>query len=370
MDLHEDDVKIVCANKPENINKIGNRYHISDELRRPKLINFYTSTAFEGVDIEDLEGRTIIVSDGNVKQTLLDISTLVIQICGRIRDSLYNNELTHIFSKNYRNRNRSTTWEKYRYYTKEQEVRDLSFLKSLNQMPVEQDRRRALEGLLRANKDNPYFSVDEDGHAALDINVAKHDRMVFKILNDVYGSSDKLFNAYSRSKFKVLPFIKSTVGNNVKSNSISKTPFKKLFLEYVNLRTCKNLSNSQVLRVQSIEAEMAIVREAYDILGVVEIKRLNYKVGRIRSKLLIRLTGSDSDKVKLLLAKKLPLHNDKLKVRDAVAILQEVYSIVGIDKPAKASDFSEWYSVDIKNVRYGAESAKTIFIKSQTYITI
>lgn len=63
-----------------------------------KKVNFYTSTAFEGCDIYDEQGRIYIVSDATKSQTLLDISTLFVQICGRIRDSIYNREITHLFS--------------------------------------------------------------------------------------------------------------------------------------------------------------------------------------------------------------------------------------------------------------------------------
>lgn len=59
-------------------------------------INFYTSTAFEGVDIYDEKGKTIIISDSKISTTLLDISTLLVQICGRLRNSIYKDEITYI----------------------------------------------------------------------------------------------------------------------------------------------------------------------------------------------------------------------------------------------------------------------------------
>ncbi|KAA6304120.1 hypothetical protein EZS27_044235, partial [termite gut metagenome] len=52
-------------------------------------VNFYTSTSFEGCDIYDENGKVYIISDRKKSHTLLDISTLIIPICGRIRDSKY-----------------------------------------------------------------------------------------------------------------------------------------------------------------------------------------------------------------------------------------------------------------------------------------
>lgn len=60
--------------------------------------NFYTSCSFEGTDIYDPMGKTIIVCDTNIATTILDISTLIRQICGRLRDSIYKDEVTLILN--------------------------------------------------------------------------------------------------------------------------------------------------------------------------------------------------------------------------------------------------------------------------------
>ena len=96
--LSPDDVKVVCALNDNNQNKLGKKYPISKPLDPVKKINFYTSTCFEGCDIYDEDGKTYIVSDGYRVNSLLDIATLFIQICGRIRNSKYNDMFTYIFS--------------------------------------------------------------------------------------------------------------------------------------------------------------------------------------------------------------------------------------------------------------------------------
>ena len=95
-------VKIVCStsgeSRQENQRKLGKDYPIGQPSDPAKKINFYTSTCFEGCDIFDPDGVTFIVSDGRKAHTLLDISTLFTQICGRIRDSRYKAQIVHVYS--------------------------------------------------------------------------------------------------------------------------------------------------------------------------------------------------------------------------------------------------------------------------------
>ena len=100
--LTPEQVKVVCSvsgdNGENNQRKLGKDYPIGQPSDPVKKINFYTSTCFEGCDIYDENGVTFIVSDGNKSNTLLDISTLFTQICGRLRDSKYKGEIIHVYS--------------------------------------------------------------------------------------------------------------------------------------------------------------------------------------------------------------------------------------------------------------------------------
>lgn len=96
-----------------------------------KKVNFYTSTCFEGCDIYDERGRVYIVSDGNKRHTQLDISTLLIQICGRIRNSVYN-DITHIFS--YTRYKGDITVEEFEQKTLQDYEQSKRMIEELNQM--------------------------------------------------------------------------------------------------------------------------------------------------------------------------------------------------------------------------------------------
>ena len=80
-----------------------------------KKINFYTATAFEGVDIFDPVGKTIIVSDSKIVSTMMDISINIPQIAGRLRNSQWLNEIEYIYSATkhrYLNKN-DLQWEQF-----------------------------------------------------------------------------------------------------------------------------------------------------------------------------------------------------------------------------------------------------------------
>jgi hypothetical protein len=98
--INPNDVRIVCADNDENKRKLQG-YTIGKPSGAACKVNFYTSTCFEGCDIFDPEGKTYVVSEGRNPNTLYDISTLFMQIIGRIRDSNYKDEVIHIVSKSH-----------------------------------------------------------------------------------------------------------------------------------------------------------------------------------------------------------------------------------------------------------------------------
>lgn len=84
-----DEISIITSDKSTNIekiSKIGKGKYKLGELHDVKRINFYTSTSFSGVDIEDNNGDIIIAVNGKLKHTRLDLKKDILQIIGRIRN--------------------------------------------------------------------------------------------------------------------------------------------------------------------------------------------------------------------------------------------------------------------------------------------
>lgn len=121
--LNTDDYRTICSKEAASKDKNGGKLKVKSINSSVCKVNFYTATAFEGVDIYDPKGKTVVISDTNIAQSLVDISTLFIQICGRLRDSIYKNQVTFICN---------TSNHRYLKYKTEKE-----FMKASNEIEKE-----------------------------------------------------------------------------------------------------------------------------------------------------------------------------------------------------------------------------------------
>lgn len=90
------DYRVICSPNQKDKSSL-NFQSVNSDVRK---INFYTCTAFEGVDIYDKVGKTIVLSDDRLATTMMDISISIPQIAGRLRDSQYLNQLEYIYTSN------------------------------------------------------------------------------------------------------------------------------------------------------------------------------------------------------------------------------------------------------------------------------
>ena len=97
--LTKDEVKIVCADNEQNRAKLAG-YTISNSRSENKPFTFITSKSFEGADYFSDSGVCFVVSNSSNTNTLLDISTDIYQIAGRIRTATnpFRNIIIHIFN--------------------------------------------------------------------------------------------------------------------------------------------------------------------------------------------------------------------------------------------------------------------------------
>jgi len=93
-DFDKLDYRVICS--PNQKDKSDLNFQSVNSL--PCKINFYTCTAFEGVDIFDKMGKTIVVSDDKLATTMMDISISIPQIAGRLRDSQFLNQIEYIYN--------------------------------------------------------------------------------------------------------------------------------------------------------------------------------------------------------------------------------------------------------------------------------
>ena len=102
LELNQNDVKICCANRIRN-RKILGKYNIESVTAPNKKLNFFTKKGFQGCNMFTNNGLIVIVSDGSKENTLVDISTTLEQIAGRLRENeeyhnIFNSIIIHLFS--------------------------------------------------------------------------------------------------------------------------------------------------------------------------------------------------------------------------------------------------------------------------------
>ncbi len=336
-DLKPEQVKIVCANNLENARKLGADYLIKQASDPIKKVNFYTSTAFEGCDIYDEQGRIYIVSDATKAHTLMDISTLFIQICGRIRNSIYNSDIMHIFS--ITRYSEDLTLEEYAGRTKQTLNKAVQFADDINQVP-DDSRKMMLSKIPYLNEQ--YVKI-EDNRLMVDKNLANIDIVNFKITKQIYKSTITLSDELRRNGFGVsIKNIKvESPAEKVEMNPKAKVSFQELFEEYAKIK--EKLSDYSFenahYKLEVIESTNSLVKEAYEKLGREEVERLKYNQTNIRREIQKKLDIPTEYKIVKMINSCLPFYtaipNTKIKEK-----IQNIYNELGVKRTAKATDLN------------------------------
>ena len=361
--ISPDNIRVICSKNTEaNQRKLGSHHLIEETTDPVKKINFYTSTCFEGCDIYDDDGRTYIVSDKSKSHTLLDISTLFIQICGRIRKSRYNGEVTHIFTQTKYRYGSSISLDEY----KEKVNSDLSgtkaWIKEIHDMS-EESRIKTIRGLKDINeryirKENDFLIVDE--------NLVKVDIMNFKITNHLYKARIILDDEYKRAGFDIgNTEIKYYPTDKLAENPKARIAFKDLFLEYAALRDSikgRLYFGNPDDRISLIEKEKPLIKEAYEILGVEKVTFLKYNQTNIKRELMKQTDASTDIKIIGALKDMGIEANITIASKRLKEVLQEIYNVFGRHNKAKATDIENWFDVKRVSPKMKGKTVDSIYI--------
>ena len=191
--LNTDDYRVVCSENSKT--KIKNFAKITDPIRK---LNFYTSCAFEGCDIYDPNGICILVSDTNISTTVLDITTKIRQVCGRLRDSKFKDECYLILNTN-KHRYAGTTKEEFESNVRESEKMGRRKEELLNAIDNEFDYRIEL----KAYNDNytSMYLAKFDDRIFYDENLKKLDIYNYNLIEEIYKSAVSILSEMKKEKF-------------------------------------------------------------------------------------------------------------------------------------------------------------------------
>lgn len=207
------DYKVVCSETSRaNIRTLKT----GSTLDKVCKYNFYTATAFEGCDIYDEKGKTIILCDTSISTTILDISTLIRQICGRLRNSIYKEQVTLILN---------TT--KHRYIGTSKEIFKLKVNENIslgkyteNKFITDPDKEYKQKEL-RSYSEEAYHSFYVNKYKDTifyDDNLRKMDEYNYKLITEIYDNSISVLkeansNNFIKEEHQELDWISSKLEN-------------------------------------------------------------------------------------------------------------------------------------------------------------
>ncbi|HEY5592399.1 MAG TPA: DEAD/DEAH box helicase family protein [Paludibacter sp.] len=359
--LTNDNCRAVWSKRNKSYKTTIHGIHRSKVGSDPKKINFYTSTCFEGSDIKDEEGQYIIVSDGSKAHTLNDISTSFRQIMGRIRNTKYRNDVTHIFKGTRYSEIKSYT--EYKAYT----IRLLKDAEKLINAYNELSEHKLKEDAL-----NEYYITLQGNKYLIDKNLIKYDLMKYKLANETNASIAIIKQAQERNGFTARNSTHNLQPSDfLKLDNEAKIKFRDAFKEYSDLReemktTLYNSIAEQ--RFQILEQAYNFLGKAYDVLGENEVKNLNYNQTSIKRKLIALSDKSNSNKIARILNKSGIKTNEFIPLVDAKNKLKEAYKLVKIDKQPKASDLNNYYMTESLSKRLNGEIVHGLKIIREKFV--
>lgn len=356
-ELSNDEVKIVCADTPSNRRKLEG-YSISNSRSENKKFTFITSKSFEGADYFSETALCFVVSNSSNKNTLLDISTDIYQIAGRIRteDNPFRNLLVHIFNTaGRRELNLDITYEEM-VAKVDKNIKGAN--KILDFINNDEDAKSMAEKMINST----YVMKDEDGDYFLNDMLVKLDLYNFKIEQMMYKTGIALRKEYNAKGVLTTGIDYERIEENLNA-AIKKTTFKEAFLEYAAIKEHKfSIEDvSELVRIQPL------IVEAYNVLGTDKVKKLKYVKTAIKEAI-INADQSKSVEIKVaqMIINKIPV--GFISSKDAKQIIQSIYSTCKITDKAKASDLVKWYDCKEVQKRIDNKKVRGYEIYSQKYL--
>jgi len=310
-------VRVICSKQEKNQHKLTG-YQIASTKDPVKSINFYTSTCFEGCDLFDKTAKMYVLCDGSKSHSLVDISTTLSQIAGRIRD--IEDTTVNLIYKSGR----------YVNITEEEFNRTIDINIKSGEVILSEVRSKETLDVLDLNKANDKYLIVEDGKLRFEKTLLNVDKNNFEI-SKTYSLKANII-AKSSGKFTPVTVNKPWACEleHIIQEKIKKMSFKEKCLQYIEIKD-----------MQYILGDFdSLVVDAVNKLGVEELQRLNYHKGDVTKKLLNFTTFSIENKVLSALSLNRGEFYSSAKLKP---IFKNIYSILGISKAAKGTDVNNYY---------------------------
>lgn len=343
-ELDDSNTRVIYSN--HNTTKL--RIKRGKTMDEPKKINFITSKAFEGADIYDEDGQICVISDPNREHTLVDISTKLIQIAGRIRDTQYGDKVYHLcYEKDNRYTKDGLSYEEYKVFAEEEREFTIEAMEQANELARKRDRpdylKRTYEGGALP------MLLFRDGELCIDDNTIKIDLYNYKIANHIYKNKVNRTKAYQKMpqlklEEEVVHIVQDTFANFDDTN-IFKETIEKLY----ELSQKKEMAlEYQQLFVGAIE-EYPFLEKAVHHYGWDRLKEMKFNKGNIEravSDLEIKENKENMySKIAMILINDGQFRNGKFyTTKEVKEYFTKVHERLDIKASAKGSDIEKYFS--------------------------
>ena len=348
-ELDKDEVKIVCADTEENRRKLAG-YSISNSRSENKPFTFITSKSFEGADYFSETGVCYVVSNSSNTNTLLDISTDIYQIAGRIRTETnpFRNILVHIFNTTgRRDLDLEASYEDILKRTNEEIESVTALIEVVNNNP-------ALKVGAEKSLNKDFIKKDDFGMYYLNDMLVKLDLFTIKLEQSIYKNGISIVKNYNKNRIVTTAPEYEKLEGTIKG-ATKKLSFKEAFLKYAEL--AKNPYCMDEEAKNHLVAIQPLIVDAYNKLGEDKVRSLKYVKKAIETALLNQ-NKDNSNEYKVAKILNDYIHIGFISSAELKANIAKAYEILGIIRKAKATDIEGYFDCKATSKRIEGKVTK------------
>ena len=350
--LTPEQVNILVANTPENVNKVhkrlGRKFDIGtvplrDEPR--KMFTFCTRTVYLGADFYSDNARSFVVSDANIDTLAVDISLDLPQILGRQRliENPWRNEAT-LFFKSIKGANKKPEEEFNKKIAKKTEKTKRLLGVFDKSDPKEQ------EDLSEVFQENAKYGHYKRNYVAVNkVFIAGGVKLVPVFNNLVKVSELRAYEMQQTdyaNRFTVFSAIKK-IGTADIDNEVVKEVLKKIDSIKDRREKFKYLCEQSELPEFNIivdNVRFKRFKEYINVLGVDRCKAMSYKFGDMDKELNVRSFDKGKLRDKIYEIFKVGMSYTKSGIKSTLA---DLYKDLDYRATAKASDLRNYFDIKL-----------------------
>lgn len=347
-DLQPEDVRIICANTDANQKKLG-RFQIENSNCPNKKFTFLTCKSFEGVDYESDTALCFVISTASNIHTQASIDTDIPQIAGRIRtaNNPFRKLIIHIFNNTYKDLNLDVTYNDMKQAVEDDLNAANAIVKLFNSIDDEKQRKMLIKSI-----NNKYIST-KNGKFVFYDTLPKLELYNYMVNQVIYKSGLSVKKAYESTGALTTDaeYNKEMANFDNVIKASKKLTFKDNYLKALEAKKDGNIFELERL------CKEELIRDAIYKLTPEEIKSVRYTKKGVRELLLNKNSRLNNATKITKIIKDSITYNEFIKNDKLIAIINNAYRKLGIDKTAKASDIKQWFDIkesrkSINNIQY------------------